>query len=121
MSAKDLMKYDNWIVIGDVENNEKYASRILAKFSANGYNVSGVNPRAKTKDAYKSIKEVPYHIDAVDLCINPKSGIELVKEADELGIKHVLIQPGAESEEILSYCKEHGIEAVEGCALVELG
>ena len=44
----------------------------------------------------------------------------MVQEAKELGIDKILIQPGAESEEIINYCKENSIEAVEGCALVEL-
>ncbi|WP_160680339.1 CoA-binding protein [Clostridium sp. C8-1-8] len=120
MDAKDFMDYDNWVVVGDVENNDKYASKILAKFSDHGYNVSGVNPRSTVEYGYKSIKEVPYEVEAIDLCINPKSGIEVIKEAKDLGIKHVLIQPGAESPEILNYCKDNGIEAVEGCALVAL-
>jgi len=43
-----------------------------------------------------------------------------VKQAKELGIDKVLIQPGAETIEILDYCRENGITAIEGCALVEL-
>ena len=43
-----------------------------------------------------------------------------MKEAEELGIKYVLIQPGAESNEILNYCKENSITAFEDCALVQL-
>ena len=49
--------------------------------------------------------------------IHPKLGLKLVEEAKELGIKRVLIQPGAESDAILAYCAEHGLEAVEGCVL----
>mgnify|MGYP003297504316 CR=1 FL=1 len=61
-----------------------------------------------------------FDIDVIDLCINPKLGLEFIKEAKELGIKNVLIQPGAESDEILEYCKENNINAIEDCALVQL-
>ena len=43
-----------------------------------------------------------------------------MEEAYSLGINKILIQPGAESEDILSFCAEKGIMAIEGCALEEL-
>lgn len=30
------------------------------------------------------------------------------------------VQPGAESEEILTYCRENNINVIENCALVQL-
>lgn len=119
MDIKELIKLNNWIVIGDTNNESKYAYKILNKFNEKGYTVSGVHPKGG-EGVYKTIKEVPYGIDAIDLCINPKLGIEYLKEAKGLGIKNVLIQPGAESEEILNYCKENNINAIENCALVQL-
>jgi uncharacterized protein len=120
MRAQELMDYKNWVVVGDILNGSKYAYKIFHRLKDNGYNVVGVNPRAKSGDVYKALTEVPYGIDVIDLCINPVSGIEIVKEGKTLGIKYVLIQPGAESEEILDYCKDNDIIAIEGCALVEV-
>ncbi|MBE6053591.1 MAG: CoA-binding protein [Clostridium sartagoforme] len=119
MDIKELIKVKNWVVIGDVSNESKYAYKILNKFKEKGYTVSGVHPKGG-EEIYKTLKEVPYNIDAIDLCINSKLGLEYMKEANELGIRNVLIQPGAESEEILLYCKENGINAIENCALVQL-
>lgn len=119
MDIKELIKLKNWVVIGDVGNESKYACKILNKFNEKGYKVSGVHPKGG-EEIYKTIKEVPHEIDAIDLCINSKLGIEYLKEAKSLGIKNVLIQPGAESEEILAYCIENGINAIENCALVQL-
>lgn len=115
-----MLDYKNWIVVGSVTNKMKYAYKILFSLKNAGYTVKGVNPRAKEDEVCKSLSEVDYKIDVLDLCINPKVGIGIVKEAKELGIDKVLIQPGAESEEILNYCKENNITAVQGCALVEL-
>lgn len=120
MLAHDLMKYKNWVVVGDVTNSSKYAFRILNALKAKEYNVTGVNPKIGVEGVYKSLEEVPYTIEVVDLCIHPSKGIDIVKQAKALNIKYVLIQPGAESEEILNYCKENDITAIEGCALVEL-
>lgn len=120
MKPQELLNYKNWVVVGDVLNPEKYAHKILKVLQAADFNVKGVHPNKVSKDIYKSLKEVPYKIDVVDLCINTALGINFVKEAKELGIDKVLLQPGARSEEILNYCRENGITAVENCALVLL-
>lgn len=119
MKVQEMIKLKNWVVIGDVTNETKYAYRILKKFREKGYRVSGIHPK-NGHEVYKDLKSVPYEIDAIDLCINPKLGLEFIKEAKELNINKVLIQPGAESKEILDYCRENDIVAIEDCALVQL-
>lgn len=118
--ALDFMKSNNWVVVGDVLNSSKYAFKILNALKSKDFNVEGVNPRTKNDTVYKSLSEVPYKIDVIDLCINPVDGLKVMKEAKEMNINKVLIQPGAGSIEILNFCKESGIIAVEGCALIEL-
>ena len=119
MKAKDFMTFKKWAVVGDVTNDSKYAYKILNRLKAAGYMVEGVNPKG-VQGAFNSLKEVPYTIEVLDLCINPVRGLEILKESKELNIQHVLIQPGAESDEIHDYCRENNIKAVNGCALVEL-
>ena len=119
MGAKDFLTFKNWCVVGDVGNEKKYAYKILNKLNEKGYNVVGVSLKGG-ENIFKSLSEVPYNIEVIDLCINPIKGIEFIKEAKALEINKVLIQPGAESEEVLNFCKENGICSIEGCALVEL-
>ena len=58
-------------------------------------------------------------IEVLDLCINPALGIKLLKENNKK-IKIVVIQPGAESEEIIDFLNEKNIEFIEGCLLLGL-
>lgn len=120
MEAGTLLNYKNWVVVGDVLNNTKYAYKILNALKEADFNVTGVNPRDTNGKIYTSLEQVPYKIDVIDLCINPISGLKIIESAVKLGIDKVLIQPGAESNEILILCKEKGISAIQGCALVEL-
>lgn len=119
MEARELINEMNWVVIGDVTNTTKYAYKILEKFKSKGRKVVGVHPKGGD-GVYKMLSEVPYKIEAIDLCINPKLGLEFIKEAKLMGISKVLMQPGAGSQDIINYCNENNIVAVEGCALVEL-
>jgi predicted CoA-binding protein len=42
-----------------------------------------------------------------------------VRQAHDLGLKRIWMQPGAESQEAIAFCREHGIEVVyHACAMV---
>lgn len=114
-----VSNFKNWAVVGDVTNHDKYAYKIFKKFNDNNYNVVGVHPKL-TDNGFNSLSNVPFKIDVIDLCINKFEGIKVVKEAKELGIKYILIQPGASSDEIVDFCNASGIIAVHGCALISL-
>ncbi|MCB2293702.1 CoA-binding protein [Clostridium algoriphilum] len=120
MNANELLNYTNWIVVGDVLNPLKYAYKILNSLKRDGFNVVGVNPSAKNEGVYNSLRDIPYKVEVLNLCINPYKGIKVLQEAHELKIDKVLIQPGAESPEILNFCKANGMLAIEGCTLIEL-
>ena len=120
MNAKEMIKnYNQWVVIGDVCNESKYAHKILEKFKSKGYRVVGVHPKGG-EGTFKELEVIPFDTDAIDLCINPVSGFKYIKELPILGIKNVLIQPGAESDEIIKFCEENEINVVKDCALVQL-
>ncbi|EJO5348147.1 CoA-binding protein [Clostridium botulinum] len=120
MEAYDFLNYKNWAVAGSVMNEEKYAYKIFNRLKDKEYNVVGIKPGTKEEEVFNSIKDIPHKIEVLDLCINPVKGLDIVKEASQLGINKILIQPGAESNEIINFCRENNIDAIEGCALVEL-
>lgn len=120
MKASEFLNYRNWVVVGDVLNGSKYAYKIFNVLKKEGFNVAAVHPSFENQSIYNSLGDVPYKVEVLDLCINPYKGIKILQEASDLKIDKVLIQPGAESDEILDFCKENGIQAIEGCALVEV-
>lgn len=119
MDIKKLFDYKNWVVIGSTTKPDKFAYKVSKVLKASNFNVADVYPTDKTNTAYKSLEDVPFKPDCIDLCINPKFGIAFVKKAKEIGINKFLIQPGAESVEILNYCKENNLTAIKGCVLVQ--
>jgi len=120
LKANEFLDFKNWAVVGDVSNPTKFAYKILDSLKTNEFNVVGVNPSAKNEGVYNKLSDIPYKVEVLDLCINPLKGINIIQEASRLKIDKILIQPGAQSVEILDFCKENSIEAIEGCALVEL-
>jgi predicted CoA-binding protein len=108
------------LMSGDVLNPNKAASAVAKRLQHEGKTVHLVNPNDQTGTLHKSLKSINGPVDVIDLIINSYQGLELMKEAADLGIKQVFIQPGACSSEILQLCAERGIEVHQGCVLVEL-
>ena len=111
MDLQDIMRKDRFVIVGDTLNEEKYAYKIKEALLSNGYKVACVGKELKSLD------EVDFNIEVVDLCINPIKGIELLKNTKK-EIEAVLIQPGAGSQEIKDYLEAKNIPYLEGCALV---
>ena len=113
MTLENIMKLKNFVVVGNTINEEKYAYKIKEGLLKSGYNVECVGKELS------SINDVLMDIEVLDLCINPALGIKLLKENNKK-IKIVVIQPGAESEEIIDFLNEKNIEFIEGCLLLGL-
>jgi len=79
-----------------------------------------VDPRSSDEKLPKSLTSVKIKIDVVDLVVNPKTGLEIVQQAQKSGIKNVFIQPGAASDDIKRFCSSNNMEVVEGCVLTDM-
>lgn len=113
MDLQQIMQQKTFAVLGDTLNSEKYAYIIKHRLIEKGYKVYCVGKELS------SVNDIDDEIDIIDLCINSAKGIQLLKECKK-DFKCVVIQPGAESEEIINYLKENNIDYIEGCLLVGL-
>ena len=118
-----LDTYKTWAVVGVTADPKKYGYKIYKKLKNHGYEVYGINLNITELDGdkiYKTLKDLPEKVDVVNFVVNPKIGISIVEQCAELGIKHIWLQPGTVSEELLQLAQEKGIEAVQACVLVGL-
>ena len=113
--VKDFLKQRRFAVAGSFRNESKYAYRILKTLKKKGYEVYPVNPRLTEVDGltcYPSVKEIPESVDVVDIVTQPQITEKIVRECKEKGISRVWIQPGAESQTVVEFCKDNNIEVV---------
>lgn len=111
MDLKEIMSKSNFTVVGDTINPDKYAYKIKTGLQDHGYNVYAVGKELK------SINDVPDKIEVLDLCINPAKGIKLVKECNK-SFDCIVIQPGAESDELIKYLDDNKIPYINSCLLL---
>ncbi|MEG1520272.1 MAG: CoA-binding protein [Clostridia bacterium] len=113
MTLKEIMDKKSFAILGDTVNPEKYAYKIKEAMLEKGYKVFCVGKELS------SLNDIEESVDVVDLCINPIKALGLLKECEKQ-INFVVIQPGAESDEIFSYLDEKKIPFVQGCLLMGL-
>ncbi|MBC7341609.1 MAG: CoA-binding protein [Clostridia bacterium] len=112
---KEFMAQKRFAVVGATDNPEKYGNKIFHNLRRRGYEVYPVNPKLEQLDGtkcYPNLAAIPVKVDVVDIVVPPKSAEEVIKEAKELGIQRIWLQPGAESEAAIKFCQENGLKCV---------
>lgn len=113
-------------VVGASTNREKYGNKVLRVYKQAGRQVVAINPRADQIEgiaSYPDLASVPEPVDAVSIITPPKITEQVVDDAIRLGIKHLWMQPGAESQAAVDKARQAGINVIAGdaCVLVVLG
>ncbi len=119
--VKDFLKQKRFAIAGSFRNESKYAYRILKTLREKGYEVYPVNPRLKEVEGlacYPSVKDIPGSVDVIDIVTPPQVTEKIVEECKETGISRVWIQPGAESQTAIKFCKDNSIEVVYNLCLM---
>lgn len=123
---EEFLKGKTFAVVGASTNREKYGNKVLRCYIQNNLEVFPINPRAEQIEGlkcYPDLASLPKKVDAVSIIIPPKLGVNVVEEANKLGIKHLWFQPGAQSDDSLELASRYGISAIGdgSCLLVILG
>jgi predicted CoA-binding protein len=69
---------------------------------------------------YPRVGDVPDKVDTVTLYLGKARSTPLIDEIVELAPRRIIMNPGAENEDLAEKARERGIEVVEGCTLVML-
>ena len=102
-------------VVGVSADTKKYGHKIFRDLLKSEYDVVGVNPKGGTildQEIATNLEEVPRETQLLILVVPPEVGISVVREAKDLGITNIWLQPGAESEEIVEYAKINDLNIV---------
>ena len=121
--VEEFLAQKNFAVVGSFRNEEKYAYKIFRDLEAKGHKVFAVNPHAQQVDGevcYASISDIPSEVDVADIVTPPQVTENILKQCLKKGIKRAWLQPGAESEEAIRFCREHNTEVIYGvCVMME--
>jgi predicted CoA-binding protein len=108
--------------VGASADRSKYGNRILRDLYEAGYTIYPINLRETEIEglqAYPTLADTPEPPQVVDIVVPPRVTVQIVRQCAELGLRRVWMQPGAESEEAIAFCRDHHIKVVHhACAMV---
>ena len=113
-------------MVGASRDRHKYGNKVLRVYIQNGRPVYPINPTAEEVEglkAYPDLATLPEPVHGISIITPPGVTEGIVEQAGELGIKHIWMQPGAESDAAIARAIASGMNVIAGgpCALVVLG
>lgn len=124
--TKAFLAETRFAVVGASPDRAKYGNKVLRCYLQNGRAAVPVHPKeaqVEGVDAYASLGAIPGGVGAVSVITPPPVTEKVVEEAGRLGIRHVWMQPGAESDAAVARARSLGMNVIAGgpCLLVVLG
>jgi predicted CoA-binding protein len=111
-------------IIGCSPNPSKDSHKVAKYLKEHGYTIYPVYPKEDEilgEKVYRSLSEIPYQVDMVDIFRKPSVILEVVKEAIQRGnVKCVWSQLGLVNNEAMQLAKDAGLKTVQNhCTKVE--
>jgi uncharacterized protein len=118
-----LRKSSTIAVVGLSGKRSRPSYGVSEYMQQNGYRIIPVNPEEKEilgQKCYKSLEEIPEHVDIVNVFRRPKFVPDVVESAIKIGAPAVWLQEGVIHDEATARARDAGIFVVEDrCILKE--
>lgn len=103
-------------VFGASRGGRKFGNAVYRHLKVNGgaYAVHPESEEIEGERCYPNLEGIPERVEAAVLVIPPGEAEKVVKDCLTYGIRHIWLQRGAESPEIIRYCEDHGVQPIHG-------
>ena len=116
-------KKRNVAVLGASPKPERYSNkaiRLLASFDYRPIPVNPVYAEVEGMACFPSLAEIGEPVHTITLYVGPARSAPLIDEILAANPQRIIMNPGAENEDLAAAASGAGIEVVEGCTLVML-
>ena len=111
-------------IIGASADLAKFGNKEVRAFLRQGYTVYPVNPKEAEIEglpAFKSIGEVPVRPNLVSVYLPPPVLLKVLPAIAARGCDELWLNPGTESDEVLTLAEKLGLNVVQACSIVGVG
>jgi len=116
-----INKNYNYAIVWASNNKKKYWYIVSKDLLDADYKIFLVNPKEKEilwQKVYPNLKKVPVKIDVAIFILPPKHWEFVITKVKNLWINKVRLQPWAENETIVKYCKDNDIECIHNACIM---
>ena len=111
-------------VVGASSDRRKFGNKALRAYQSEGYTVIAINPNEREVEgirAYGSVLDVPGPIDMATVYVQPDVALGLLDEFERKQIPEIWVNPGAESDELMSRATERKLNVIFACSIIGIG
>ncbi len=112
-------------VAGASRDRRKYGNKVLRAYIQQRRAVHPINPNAEIVEgmvAFSDLAALSETVHGVSIVTPPRVTEQIVTQATGLGIRHLWMQPGSESDQAIELAEQAGMSVIWGgpCILVTL-
>ncbi|MFW5857821.1 MAG: CoA-binding protein [Planctomycetota bacterium] len=111
------------VVLGASPKEERYSNKAVRLLLDHGYTVVPVHPACDAVHGVPCVRrlaEVDGPVDTITVYVGPERSTGLLEEILAVAPRRILLNPGAENDELARRARDAGIEVQEACTLVLL-
>ena len=109
-------------IVGVSTSGRKFGNFALKDLRKRGYEVFAVHPTAAEiagEPCFASLEVLQGQVDGAVICVPAGAAVAVLEQAAAIGLDHLWLQQGSESDELLSRAASLGLEPVHGrCVLM---
>ena len=111
-------------ILGASADRSKFGNKAVRAFLQQGFTVYAVNPKEAEIEGvqcFRTISEVPVRPQMVSVYLPPPVLLQILPEIAGKGCDELWLNPGTESDEVLSEAERLGLNIVQACSIVRVG
>jgi uncharacterized protein len=111
-------------IIGASKDRSKFGNKAVRAYLQQGYAVYPVSlheTEIEGLPAFKSICDLPLRPHRISMYVPPPVVLKLLADIAAVGCDELWLNPGSESDEVLSEAARLGLNVVQACSIVDIG
>ncbi|WP_040550358.1 CoA-binding protein [Pedosphaera parvula] len=111
-------------IIGASTDRAKYGNKAVRAFRQQGFVVYPINPKEMEIEgipSFKSILDIPERPNMVSVYLPPAPLLNVLSDIAKKGCDELWLNPGTESEQVMTEARRLGLKIVQACSIVAIG
>lgn len=111
-------------IIGASNDRSRFGNKAVRAFHQTGHKVYPIHPTQTEVEGlpcFKTIRDVPERPSLISVYVGPDRLLQILPDIAARGCDELWLNPGTESDEVLTKAKQLGLKTVQTCSILAVG